>query len=120
MHRTCSSRCPHTHEGNRNNSNACFTRLHCTCRTPTQAEFDAREALADTTTELSVGVTVSGTSAVGAVTLASQSHTWTALQLPINRVLAATGALNQTSVTALGECWLHWLLQWIGFVGLLV
>lgn len=75
----------------------------CSCRTPTQSEFDARELLADTTTELSVAVTVSGTSAVPAVTLAPASNTWNALQLPIDRVLAATGVLNQTSVDALGE-----------------
>jgi hypothetical protein len=50
-----------------------------------------------------VAVTVSGTSAVPAVALASVSHTWSALQLPINRVLQATGVLNQTSVNAHGE-----------------
>lgn len=77
--------------------------MHCTGRSPTQSMFDAREETADASTELSVDVTVSGTSAVAAAPLSPASHTWSALQLPINRVLEATGVLNQTSVDALGK-----------------
>jgi hypothetical protein len=77
-----------------------------------QAEFDAREEVVDTTTELSVEVGVTGTAnvtdptahPVKAPTAATDTTTFSGLQLAVRRNLTATASLSGLSVNVTGAC----------------